>query len=128
VRTFSYKNNFHLLGYRQDVVHILAASQVYIQSSNENKEGLGKAILEAMSLGIPPIVTNTGGPPEFVVDGISGLVIPSKNPKKIAAAILKIFHDTTLRNKLGKAAKRVIANKMSIRNSVLALKRIYESV
>ena len=123
-----YKNNFHLLGYRQDAVPILAASQVYIQPSNENKEGLGKAILEAMSLGIPPIVTNTGGPPEFVADGISGLVIPSKQPKKIAAAILKIFHDTTLRNKLGKAAKKVIANKMSIRNSVLALKKIYERV
>ena len=55
-------------------------------------------------------------------------VIPCKQPKKIAAAILKIFQDTTLRNKLGKAVKRVIANKMSIRNSVLALKKIYERV
>jgi len=122
-----YKNQFHLMGYRKDVVNILAASSVYIQPSNEHKEGLGKAILEAMSLGIPPMVTDTGGPPEFVEDGVSGLVIPSRNPEKIAAAILKIYKDNSFRKALGEQAKVVIANKMSLNNSILKLKKIYES-
>lgn len=123
-----YKNQFHLVGYRKDVVNILAASSVYIQPSNEHKEGLGKAILEAMSLGIPPIVTDTGGPPEFVKDGVSGLVIPSRNPEKITAAILKIYKDNNFRKELGKQAKIVIANQMSLNNSILNLKKIYESL
>ncbi len=122
-----YKNQFHLLGYRKDIVNILAASSIYIQPSNEHKEGLGKAILEAMSLGIPPIVTDTGGPPEFVADGVAGLVIPSKNPKKIATAILKMYEDNSFRQNLGKQAKMVIANQMSLNNSILELKKIYES-
>ncbi len=123
-----YKNKIHLLGYRKDVVNILAASSVYIQPSNEDKEGLGKAILEAMSLGIPPIVTNTGGPPEFVEDGVSGLVIPSRNPKEIAAAILKIYEDNSFRISLGEQAKAVITNQMSLKNSIIALQKIYKSV
>lgn len=123
-----YKNQIYLLGYRKDVVNLLAASDVYIQPSNEHKEGLGKAILEAMSLGIPPIVTDTGGPPEFVEDGVSGLVIPSRNPKEIATAILKMYKDNALRKQLGVEAKAVIANQMSLTNSVISLKKIYREV
>lgn len=121
-----YKNQIHLLGYRTDVVNILAASSVYIQPSNEHKEGLGKAILEAMSLSIPPIVTDTGGPPEFVEDGVSGLVIPSRNPKEIASAILKIYEDNSFRISLGKQAKAVIANQISLKKSVTKLLQIYK--
>lgn len=120
-----YINNFHLLGYRDDIPSILATSQVYVQPSNKNKEGLGKAILEAMSLGVPPIVTNSGGPIEFVENQISGLVVPQKNHKAIGDAILQLFQNESLRVKLGENAKTVIREKMSIDASILALKEIY---
>lgn len=123
-----YKNHFHLTGYRNDVLSILAASDIYIQPSNKNREGLGKAILEAMSLGIPPIVTNTGGPPEFVEHEISGMIIPPKNPKIIAKTIERLFHQSDLVINLGEAAKKVISNKMSLTQSISTLKKIYESV
>ncbi len=126
IKESPYAKNFHLAGYRKDVLKLLAASNVYIQPSNKNREGLGKAILEAMSLGIPPIVTDSGGPPEFVEHGVSGLVVPPTNPQAIAQAIQQLFEQTTFRLQLGKGAKAVIANKMSTEKSILALKNIYE--
>lgn len=123
----NYKNNFHLVGYRNDAVNLVAASQTYIQPSY-GKEGLGKGILEAMSLGVPPIVTNSGGPPEFVENEKSGFVIPTKNPKAIAEAILKLYKNEELRGKLGNGAKAQIGGMMSTRNSVKRMIEIYEEV
>lgn len=128
IKESPYAKNFHLAGYRTDVLKLLTASNVYIQPSNKDREGLGKAILEAMSLAIPPIVTDSGGPPEFVEHGVSGLVVPSKNPQAIAQAIQQLFEQTSFRLQLGKGAKEVIANKMSTQNSIIALKKIYEKV
>ena len=122
-----YKNNFHLVGYRTDAINLVAASQVYIQPSY-GKEGLGKGILEAMSVGTPPIVTNSGGPPEFVKDGQSGLVIPVKAPKAIATAILKLFKNEPLRKQLSTGAKAQISGLMSIENSVKNMMGIYKEV
>jgi len=121
-----YSTHFHLAGYRSDVLELLAASNAYIQPSNKNREGLGKAILEAMSLGTPPIVTDSGGPPEFVAHGISGLIVPTKNPKAIAQSIIQLFDNVPFRNKIGKAAKQVIEGKMSLKKSITALEKIYK--
>ena len=123
-----YSTHFHLVGYRNDVLELLAASSVYIQPSNKNKEGLGKAILEAMSLGIPPIVTDSGGPPEFVEHGISGLVVPTKHPKAIAESIQKLFEKESFRVKLAEGAKQVISHKMSLEKSIAALQKIYKEI
>lgn len=122
-----YKNNFHLLGYQKNPLELLAASHLYVQPSNANKEGLGKAILEAMSLGIPPIVTDSGGPSEYVTHEESGWIIPCKNPFAIAKIILQAFRNESLRRKIGRGAKEIIRHKMSVKHSVVALKKIYEN-
>jgi len=127
IKKSTYKNNFHLVGHRNDAVNLVAASQLYIQPSY-GKEGLGKGILEAMSVGTPPIVTNSGGPPEFVKNEQSGLVIPVKNPKAIAMAILQLLENEALRKKLGEGAKAQIAGMMSIENSVKKMLTIYKEV
>lgn len=119
-----YGSHFILTGYRTDAIQLVKASQVYIQPSDH--EGLGKGILEAMSLGIPPIVTNTGGPAEFVKNEISGLVIPVKNAPAIAKAIEQLYLDENLRKKLAKGAKTQIETNMNIEQSVLDLRRIYK--
>ena len=127
IKASPYSTQFHLSGYRNDALTLLAASSAYIQPSNKNREGLGKAILEAMSLGIPPIVTDSGGPPEYIVHGISGLIVPTKNPKAIADFILQLLNNEYFRIKLGKGAKQVIGDKMSLEKSISALHEIYKS-
>lgn len=127
IKASPYSTHFHLAGYRNDALALLAASHVYIQPSNKNREGLGKAILEAMSLGIPPIVTNSGGPPEFVEDGVSGLIVPTKNPRNIAQSIFQLFDNEILRLNLSQGAQQVIGDKMSLKKSITALRGIYKS-
>ena len=128
IKKSPYATQFHLLGHRQDVCEILASSQVYVQPSLKNKEGLGKAILEAMSLGVPPIVTNSGGPIEYVDHEISGLVVPPKNAKEIADNIWKLYQNEPFRLSLGKGAKLAIQDKMNIEQSIVDLHEILQDI
>ena len=127
IRTSPYKNQIHILGHRKDICEILATSQVYVQPSLKDKEGLGKAILEAMSLGVPPIVTNSGGPKEYVKDGVSGMVIPPKDAKAIAHEILVLYEDEQLRKELGKSAKLVIEGPLNMETSISKVDQIFKN-
>ena len=72
------------------------------------REGLPRSIIEAMSSGVPPIVTNSGGSPEVVEHNISGIVVPVKDSQAIANAIEKLYRSDSYRNLLGKnAIKRI---------------------
>jgi len=126
IRSSIYRDQIHLLGYRDDVCSILAISNIYIQPSL--KEGLGKAILEAMSLGIPLIVTDSGGPNEYIKHMDSGILIPPKNSKEIAKQIEKLYKNEELRISIGKSAKLVIIEKLSIKDSISKLDRIIKSI
>lgn len=77
------------------------------------REGLPRSIIEAMAYGTPPIVTNSGGSPELVEDEKSGLVVPIKDAKSIAKAIIKLFNDDELRELYGINAIERIKNDFS---------------
>jgi glycosyltransferase involved in cell wall biosynthesis len=66
-----------------------------------------------MAYGTPPIVTNSGGSPELVEDEKSGLVVPIKDAKSIAKAIIKLFNDDELRELYGINAIERIKNDFS---------------
>jgi len=128
IKKSPYATQFHLLGYRNDVSEVLASSQVYVQPSLKNKEGLGKAILEAMSVGVPPIITNSGGPIEYVQQSISGIIVAPKNPKEIADSVLQLFQNEQYRLSLGNGARLVIKGKMNIEKSIIRLNEIFQDV
>ena len=66
-----------------------------------------------MAYGTPPIVTNSGGSPELVEHEKSGLVVPIKDAKSIAKAIIRLYYDNELRELYGKNAKERIKNDFS---------------
>ena len=53
-------------------------------------EGLGIAITEAMAVGLPVIASNVGGFPEVVIDGVTGFLIPEKDPALLAGAVINL--------------------------------------
>lgn len=78
-------------GSREDVPAIQAASDIGVLCSHE--EGFSNAILECMASSLPMVVTNVGGNAEAVIDGVSGLVVPAKDPAALGHALLTLALD-----------------------------------
>lgn len=64
-------------------------------------EGLPNVALEASAAGVPVVATAVGGTPEVVADGVSGLLVPSGSPERLAEALSRLLSDAELRSKLG---------------------------
>jgi glycosyltransferase involved in cell wall biosynthesis len=80
------------------------ATLFVMPSRVEEGGGPPLAILEAMACGLPVIVTNGGGTPEAVTDGVNGLLVERDDPAQFAAAISKLLDDPKARLRMGLAA------------------------
>ena len=79
-----------------------------IVDSKGDTEGLGVVLIEAMELGLPVVASNVGGIPDVVVDGVSGILVPEKDPEALANAFKKLASDAGLvRDLLAGAEKRI---------------------
>lgn len=110
-------------GHRRDVPRILSACDVFALASLH--EGLSIALLEAMAVGTPPVVTDVGGLAEVVADGEHGLVVPPRDPEALASSIRSLLGDPQLRRRLGRAA-RARAASFDIRASVRRAEAVYQ--
>lgn len=99
---------FHFTGYRTDAPAIAAASNVFVLPSTE-REGLPRAVIEAMAYGVPAIVTDVGGMPELVEDGKSGLVVPPSDDRALSEAIHTLIREPQALASMGTAARQRIA-------------------
>jgi glycosyltransferase involved in cell wall biosynthesis len=109
-------------GYREDVLRLTAAVDVFALSSLH--EGLSIALIEAMALGKPPVVTSVGGLPELVEDGCHGLLVPPADPPALADGIVSILQDAALARRLGQAARRRAAD-FDIRVNLRRMEEVY---
>jgi glycosyltransferase involved in cell wall biosynthesis len=97
-----------LTGYRKDVPAILAAFDVFVLPSY--REGMPRALLEAMATGLPVVATAIRGCREEVVNGSTGILVPARDHEALAAAIGKIVLSSELRASMGQAGRaRVLA-------------------
>lgn len=87
-------------------------------------EGFGIVLLEAMAAGVPVIATNVDGIKEVVIDGESGILIPSKNPEAIADAVLKLIENPQLADKLVDAGLKR-SKSFDIKEHVMKLENFY---
>jgi glycosyltransferase involved in cell wall biosynthesis len=69
------------------------------------REGFGVACLEAMAHGRPVVATGVGGLRDLVVDGESGLVVPTRDPVALRAALDRLLGDPGLRRRLGSGGR-----------------------
>ncbi|MDI6839376.1 MAG: glycosyltransferase family 4 protein [bacterium] len=91
------------LGDRADIPELLAISDIFVLASLN--EGMGRVIIEAMASGLPVVATNVGGIPTVVVDGVTGILIPSKDSESLSQAILHLLKDKELASNMGKNGK-----------------------
>ena len=96
---------------------------VYITES----EGLGSAVLLAMSAGVPVIVSKVGGLTEIVKDGETGLVVANTAPA-IASAIRRLIQDPSLAERLGDRGRQTVAQKFTVDALVDRTLHLYQEV
>ena len=112
-----------LLGERRDVHRITAALDISVCSSIV--EGFPNVIGEAMSCGIPCVVTDVGDSAWLVGD--SGMVVPPRNHEALCEAWLKLIEmGSAKRRVLGEKARKRIENHFSIQKVVKKYEQLYE--
>jgi glycosyltransferase involved in cell wall biosynthesis len=95
-------DRFLMLGYHEDPPAVLAGADVFTLSSRH--EGLPISLLEAMALGIPPVVTSVGGNAQVLTNDVDGLLVPPGRPDALAAAFVRLARSPDDRGRLASAA------------------------
>ena len=117
--------NVEWLGARLDIAELLAASHIACLPSY--REGLPKSLIEAASVGRAIVATDVPGCREVVTHLINGLLVPPRDSKALAAALLVLINDPELRSKMGREnrskAEREFANEIIIRQT----QNVYDS-
>lgn len=114
------------LGFREDVPRILASLDLFVLSSY--LEGLGTSIMDAMASRLPVVATEVGGIPELVTHEKTGLLVPPRDPRALAEAILKLYRDRKLATLYGEEGYKVVHEKYSSRAMAKKIIREYEHI
>ena len=80
-----------------------------IVDSKGDTEGLGVVLIEAMELGLPIVASNVGGIPDVVVNGVSGILVPEKDPQALASAYKRLAAEPELVKQLLAGSRKRIA-------------------
>jgi glycosyltransferase involved in cell wall biosynthesis len=100
--------DFVLTGYRKDVPALLASFDLFVLPSY--REGMPRALLEAMATGLPVVATSIRGCREEVVNGETGLLVPPRDHDALASAMQKILSSRELAARMGSMGRsRVLA-------------------
>ncbi len=98
------------VGKRNDIFNILAVSDIFVLPSFY-REGIPRVLLEAASMGLPIVTTNSPGCNEVVEHGVNGFLVPVRDPNALAEAISILVKRLDLRLRFGEESRRrAVAN------------------
>jgi len=117
------QNKVSFLGFRRDVPELLAASDVFILTSR--REGLPKAVLEAMAAGLPIIATDVRGNRDLVKNGENGYLLPLDDVEQTAIAIERLIDSEDLRRSMGEKSKELV-KQYDLKNIIPQMEEIYD--
>lgn len=108
VKIFNLRDNVLMDAYTlKEVAQLYQLAEVCIYPSSVG-EPFGLTMLEAMSSSRPMIVTDAGGMPEIIRDGINGFVIPVRDFESLASRIIRLFTDDDLRRRFGYTGRQIV--------------------
>jgi glycosyltransferase involved in cell wall biosynthesis len=90
------------LGFRDDVPRITAGLDVAVLPSVDC-DASSAVLKEALACGVPAVATDIGGADEILRDGVTGLVVPPRDPPRLAAALLSLLEDRARARAMGRA-------------------------
>jgi len=116
-------NNFKLLGWREDIAELLAASDVMFLASIH--EGLPRVVLQTMAAGKPVVATAVNGTPEAVKQGVTGYLTQPHATEEMAAALGEILSNKSLALKMGKAGKKSLKGTFLMDKMLIEIEKLY---
>jgi len=99
-------------GFRGDVGAFYKLADLFVMSSRE--EGLGTAVLDALALGKPVVATMAGGIPEVIKNGVTGKLVPTRDPRALADGIADILINSGEGYRMAEQGKSLVREKFSI--------------
>ncbi len=118
------ERHFLLLGWREDVAELLAASDALLLTSLH--EGLPRVVLQAMAAEKPVVATAVSGTPEAVKDGVTGFLHQPHDTAAMAESLSTILSNPRLGRKMGKAGREVLQGTFLIDEMLRQIERTYE--
>jgi glycosyltransferase involved in cell wall biosynthesis len=115
-----------LLGFRRDMPSLVAAADICVLPAHA--EACGRVLFEAMAMAKPVVATMSGGTPEIVVDGLTGLLVAPRNPVALGEALLALLKDPAKRQTLGAAGRERAVKEFSIQAHVRQTMAVYTDV
>ena len=112
------------LGWRNDVAEVMSAFDVFVLPSW--REGLPRSAVEAAAAGKPLVLTDIRGCREVIGDGACGVLVPVRDPQALAAALLPLCSDSSLRARMGDAAFRRARERFTVERMVEGTAAVYE--
>jgi sugar transferase (PEP-CTERM/EpsH1 system associated) len=126
VRTLGLEGLVWLPGARYDVPEILRGFDVYAISSIA--EGTPGSVLEAMASGLPAVGTRVGGVPEVIAEGLTGQLVPPRDPSAMADALAPYLHTPELAAAHGAAGRARVLSHYSMPAMVAGYQALYDSL
>lgn len=113
-RELHIEERIHFQPFTFDVAQAFAAMDVFCLTSLS--ETFGMVTIEAMSMQLPIIATNSAGTPDIIQNDVNGLLVPPQNAEAIADAILRLYSDHDLSMKIAMQARKDVEEKFTNMN------------
>jgi glycosyltransferase involved in cell wall biosynthesis len=126
VKASRLEKHVFLPGFRVDAIGLLKSFDVFVMCSQ--MEGLGTSILDAMAAGKPVVGTRTGGIPEVVNNGETGLLVPPADPDRLAEAIVELLRDPAKRQRMGEAGWVRVRGQFTLERMIDGTRNVYREL
>jgi glycosyltransferase involved in cell wall biosynthesis len=113
-------------GFVRDVPSMMRTLDIAVSASHE--EPFGRSVLEAMACQVPVVATRVGGVPEVVDDGVTGTLVPARDPQALADAVWALAGDAGRRQRMGVAGRERATRLFGVPAHVEQIVKLYESV
>jgi len=114
-----------VLGHRDDIPEILAASDLVVDGSYAGA-GLTGSLREALAVETPVVATDIEGHPELIVEGETGLLVPPRNPEAMAQAILRVVENPTRAQAMARAGRKRVETLFSMTQKIQRTEALYQ--
>ncbi len=113
------------MGRRPDALAFIAAADVVVNPADV--EGLPVVILEALALGRPVVATEVGGVPSVVIDGVTGRLVPPRDPVALAGAVLEAL-ETPQAHEWGETGRELVLREHGTDQMVRSYEQTYRAL